>query len=165
MQVIQINNATGTAPYDVYVCDTTITYCYSAATGVSVFPLYIDLPTELNGAPSVIVKLVDINGCELFHYIPCNPPTPSITLTPSYTPTPTPTQTSNQNCFCIQFDNSGSGEDFDFSYISCNNILISDTILDGQILERCGNTPTAENIKVTITILGNCVNGVCPPGT
>ena len=140
MQVIEINNVTGTSPYDVYVCDTTITYCYSAATGVSVFPLYFDLPIGLNGAPSVIVKLIDANGCELFYNIGCLLPTPSITVTPSYTPTPTPTPTINQDCFCIQFDNSDSGADLGFSYISCDNILISDTILDGQILERCENT-------------------------
>ena len=165
MQVIEINNATGTAPYDVYVCDTTISYCYSTATSVSVFPLYIDVPIQLNGAPSVIVKLIDVNGCETFNYIACNLPTPSITVTPSYTPTPTPTPTSNQNCFCIQFDNSGSEDVIDFSYINCNNILISDSINGGDIITRCGNNPTGSNVKLSITILGNCVNGACPAGT
>jgi hypothetical protein len=164
MQVIEINNVTGVAPYDVYVCDTTITYCYSAATGVSVFPLYIDLPIGLTGAPSVIVKLIDANGCELFYNIGCLLPTPSVTITPSYTPTPTPTPEANQNCFCIQFDNTASGSDIDITYIRCDGILIARSVTAGNILERCGNTPTTDDPILTITILGNCVNGVCPPG-
>ena len=69
MQVIEINNATGTAPYDVYICDVTITYCYLVGTGINSFPSYFDLPSFLNGSQSVIVKLIDSNGCEIFYNI------------------------------------------------------------------------------------------------
>ena len=167
MQVIQMNSVSGTPPYDVYVCDPTITYCYFVSDDVSVFPLYIDLPTQLSGIGSVVVKVTDSNGCEIFYNIACQLPTPSITVTPSYTPTPTPTQTVfGNNCRCIQFDNSGSGSDFGYQYTNCSGVVITDTILDGQIICRCGSNPIPGDIKVTATILGTCdsicQSGVCP---
>ena len=170
MQVIQINSVSGTPPYDVYVCDPTITYCYFVSDDVSVFPLLIDLPIQLIGINSVVVKMIDSNGCEIFYNIACQLPTPSITVTPSYTPTPTPTQTVfGNNCQCIQFDNSGGGEDIGYQYTACNGVVITDTALDGQIICRCGSNPSGNNIKLFITILGTCnsicQSGNCPPGT
>lgn len=167
MQVIQINSVSGTPPYDVYVCDPTITYCYFVSDDVSVFPLLIDLPIQLTGINSVVVKMIDSNGCEIFYNIACQLPTPSITVTPSFTPTPTPTQTVfGNNCRCIQFDNSGSGSDFGYQYTNCAGVVITDTILDGQIICRCGSNPIPGDIKVTATILGTCdsicQSGVCP---
>lgn len=163
MQVIQINTATGTPPYDIYVCDETLTYCYLVSTGVSVLPVFIDLPQVLSGINRVIVKLIDSIGCELFLDVGCLLPTPSITVTPSYTPTPTPTQTKYlYPCQCITFDNSGGGEDIGYSYRNCYGIVIADTILDGDILPVCGSEPIAYNIKLTYTVNGNCVGYSCP---
>jgi hypothetical protein len=61
MQVINITSLSGTAPYDIYVCDTTITYCFFVASGVSTVPQVIDLPPFLSGVESIIIKVIDYN--------------------------------------------------------------------------------------------------------
>jgi hypothetical protein len=163
MQVIQINTATGTAPYDVYVCDVTLNYCFLSATAISVFPIYLDLPTFLNGVQSVVVKLIDVNGCEIFYNIGCSLPIPSLTVTPSYTPTPTPTPTRPiYPCQCIVFDNTGSGDNIGYSYLNCNGITIFDTVISGNTQLVCGSQPVSFDIKMTYTINGDCVNNLCP---
>ena len=164
MQVIYLNNVTGTGPYDVYVCDETITYCFFVESGVSTFPLTINLPPFLQGVRTVIVKVIDSNGCELFYNIPCLLPTPSVTITPSFTPTPTPTPTSNQQCFCIEFNNVGSGDNIGYEYKNCNGVLIIDVVPDGEIIQVCGSEPVSYNVKMSYTILGNCISGSCGPG-
>lgn len=170
MQIVNITSLSGTAPYDIYVCDTTLTYCFLVATGIYTAPLSVDLPSFLNGTKDIIVQVSDSTGCQFFTPISCLLPTPSITVTPSFTPTPTPTQTAfGNNCRCIQFDNSGSGEDIGYQYTNCNGVVITDMAIDGQIICRCGSNPLANNIKLSVTILGSCnstcSSGVCPPGT
>lgn len=165
MQVIQINTASGTPPYDIYVCDETITYCYFVLTGVSVFPVYIDLPPFLTGIRNVIVKLIDANGCELFYNIPCMLPTPSVTVTPSFTPTPTPTPTIPQYpCSCVIFDNTGSGDNIGYSYLSCNGVLTIGVVNSGTTLTVCGSQPISDSIKMSVTVGVDCVDNVCFSG-
>ncbi len=67
---ITISGTTGTPPYDVYVCDTTFTYCYFV-TGGTITTLTFDVPPPLENVNSLLVKLVDSNGCELFNYYEC----------------------------------------------------------------------------------------------
>ena len=163
MQVINITSLSGTAPYDVYVCDVTITYCYLVASGVSTVPQVIDLPPFLSGVESIIVKVIDSTGCNEFHLVPCSQPSPSNTLTPSVTPTPTVTPTRPiYPCQCIVFDNTGSGENIEYNYINCNGITIVGTVSSGNTLSVCGSQPVSLDIKMSYTISGECVNNLCP---
>ena len=124
--------------------------------------LFRSLPSFLNGSQSVIVKLIDSNGCEIFYNIGCLLPTPSVTITPSFTPTPTPTPTKPlYPCECITFDNSGSGDNIGYNFINCNGILISDVVPSGQTRQVCGSNPVSLNNKMSFTISGNCIDGVC----
>jgi hypothetical protein len=165
MQVINITSLSGTAPYDIYVCDETITYCFLVASATDVVPQQIDLPSFLSGVNSIIIKVIDSIGCEEFRYIPCLPPTPSNTVTPTVTPTLTPTHTNwFYPCNCIEYDNSGSGEDIGYQYFNCNGVLIVDKALDGDVFNVCGFNPSSDNIKLTYTILGECSSGTCGRG-
>ena len=163
MQVINITSLSGTAPYDVYVCDITITYCYLVASGVSTVPQVIDLPPFLNGVESIIIKVIDSIGCEEFHLVPCLQPNPTNTLTPSVTPTPTITPTRPiYPCQCIVFDNTGSGDNIGYSYVNCDGINIIGVVSSGNTLSICGSQPVSFDIKMSYTISGECVNNLCP---
>jgi hypothetical protein len=165
MQVINITSLSGTAPYDIYVCDITITYCYFVASGVSTVPQYIDLPPFLTGVKSIIVKIIDSIGCEEFHLVNCLLPTPSNTPTPTITPTITITPSNRlYPCNCIQYDNSGSGDDIGYSYINCDNILITDIAANGDVFNVCGSNPTSDSIKMTFTIGSECIGNACGRG-
>ena len=166
MQVIQVNTATGNPPYDIYVCDVTLTYCYLMSSGVSVFPAYVNLPNEFLGLQSVVVKLIDSSGCELFYNISCALPTPSVTVTPSFTPTPTPTPTIPlYGCQCLNFDNTLNNYDIGYLYTNCNGILISDTVPSGQTYQVCGSNPIPSDVNLIVTTSGDCVSNLCvtPP--
>jgi hypothetical protein len=165
MQVINITSLSGTAPYDIYVCDETITYCFLVASATDVVPQQIDLPSFLSGANSIIIKVIDSIGCEEFRYIPCLPPTPTITPTITITPSITVTQTKRIfPCFCIEYDNSGSGEDIGYQYYDCNGILIVDKALDGDVFRVCGFDPSSDSIKLSYFIVGDCSTGSCGRG-
>ena len=93
MNTIEITGATGTPPYSVYVCDTTLTYCYVVTGSTTIPPTFIfDVPPPLDVVSSLIVKVIDANGCETFELYSC-PPTPTPTPTNTPTPTITPSQT------------------------------------------------------------------------
>ena len=69
---ISISGTTGTSPYDVYVCDTTDTYCYLVSGSTSIPPTFIfDVPPPLDDTNSLLLKLIDSNLCEIFHYYEC----------------------------------------------------------------------------------------------
>lgn len=155
MQTIEITGATGTGPYDVYVCDSTLTYCASAGVGVNIPPNFLyTLVYPLDSVSSVIVKLIDSNGCEFFQLYSCPSPTP--TMTPTMTPTPTIAQ-----CNCIQFSNITTVKK-DFSYTQCDGTIFYGLIDGTTELFFCGKLPTAED-GVLISVGIPCVMGACEP--
>ena len=68
MQVIEITSLNGHSPYDISICDITLTYCYVVATGVVSVPptLQLPIPSQLEGANQVLVVVTDSIGCEEF---------------------------------------------------------------------------------------------------
>lgn len=70
-QQITITGVTGTPPYDVYVCDITNTYCYLVSGGTYISTYIFNVPTPLNNVGSLLVKLIDSTGCEIFNYYEC----------------------------------------------------------------------------------------------
>jgi hypothetical protein len=100
MQIIDITGATGSGPYDIYICDITLTYCYLVASSITIPPTYsVTLPIELEGVFQVGVKLIDSLGCEAIQVYSC----PILPVTPTITPTMTPTMI--VECNCLTFDN------------------------------------------------------------
>lgn len=163
MQIIDITSLSGTSPYDIYVCDITLTYCFLVLTGVSTVPQSVELPSFLYGARNIVIKIVDSIGCEFFTTVSCLLPTPSITVTPSYTPTPTPSPTRPlYPCQCIKFDNTGSGFNIGFSYLNCQGITVVGEVTSGLTQSVCGSQPVSFDIKMTYTFSGECVNNLCP---
>ncbi len=161
MQIIEITSVTGTSPYDIIICDITYTYCYTADTGVVSIPptLYVNLPIELYGSQSVIVKIVDSLGCEEIQFVECPPtptPTPTLTITPTITPT-------NANCVCLTFTNPTLST-LGFSYTNCDNGVVSFTINPLTIIYVCGSNPVYDS-GVEVTIGSYCVGNVCPQPT
>ena len=71
-QQITISASTGTGPFSVYVCDTTLTTCNLITTTATIPP---NVQFSLSGAfatvTSVIIKVVDSLGCEVFHQYQC----------------------------------------------------------------------------------------------
>jgi hypothetical protein len=167
MQTIEITGATGTGPYDVYICDITLTYCFLISGSTTIPPnVYFQLPTTLTNpyplpttitfgdATSVVVKLVDLGtGCEKFipYFCPSATPTPTVTQTPTQTPS---------NCLCNRIDNP-TGEIKEFTYNDCNGILIFDSIPPSTSLFVCG-TSVITNPGLILSVLGPCVDGTCP---
>lgn len=154
-QQIQISAATGTPPYDVYICDITLTTCYLISGGTTIPPTVEYTLTGLfeNTTP-IIVKLVDSQGCEFFKVINC--PT-SPTPTPTNTPTPTPTTT--PGCHCISFVNTGVTSS-NYSLTQCDGTELSSTIGLGYTLYYCGSNPSGDT-NVVISIGGVCSGGAC----
>ena len=87
--VITISGVTGgTPPFTIYVCDEYGNNCTLISTTGGTY----NLNSFYSGANTLMVKTVDITGCEYFELVSCNV-TPTPTPTPSPTPTPTPTPT------------------------------------------------------------------------
>lgn len=66
MSTIEILNISGfTYPYDVYICDSYGTNCVFISTISTSVPPYVSitLPTQFNTAPSLIIKIIESNGC------------------------------------------------------------------------------------------------------
>ena len=157
MQIIEITNATGTGPYDIYVCDITLTYCYLVDSSITIPPSYFaTIPPELDGVLQVAVKLVDSLGCDCLQVCSC--PIPS--MTPTMTPTLTPTMM--VDCNCITFENISIVTQ-DFSYTQCDGTIFYGTINPSTILYVCGKLPISNPEFVTTTISNVCVDGSCPP--
>jgi hypothetical protein len=70
--VIQITSISGNSPYDIYVCDVTLTYCFlvSSATTITT-PYQFVVPPPLDNVISLILKIVDALGCEKFVLLTC----------------------------------------------------------------------------------------------
>ena len=65
-----INSISGTSPYDIYVCDATITYCFFVSTITSA-PYTFDIPFPLDVTTPIILKIVDGNNCERIYTLSC----------------------------------------------------------------------------------------------
>ena len=75
MTSIEITSITGsiTTPYTVYACDVYGNSCILIASiGTTVPPSNtIMLPTQFNTAPAVGIKIITMDGCELFEVFYC----------------------------------------------------------------------------------------------
>jgi hypothetical protein len=67
---ITITSISGAAPYDIYVCDQTITYCYFVQTFTG-GTITITVPPPLDQANPIVLKITDANGCELIQPLTC----------------------------------------------------------------------------------------------
>ena len=156
-QIVDILTSTGTAPYEVYVCDVTNTFCYLVANGVTL-PYQFTVPSPLDTSTSVIIKLIDTDGCETFELYQC-----PITPTPTPTPTLTPTQTQTIPCNCINVVNFTSSVIGYFDYVDCNgNQQTNIPVSPGLTYYVCGSNPT-NPIGVVVYQGLPCVNGNCFP--
>jgi len=155
MYQIEITGATGTGPYDIYVCDYTLTYCVLAGSGISFPPNFLyTLVYPLDIVSSVMVKMIDSNGCEFLHLYNC--PTATPTPTPTLTPTTTPSE-----CRCIQFENI-SPSSVNIEYIQCDGNYFYGSVPALTTIYVCGNSPFAED-GVVFDISLPCTEGACNP--
>lgn len=123
-QFVDITTSTGVAPYDVYVCDITYTFCFVVATGVTL-PYQFYVPAPLDDVTQLIVKLVDSTGCVFFEPYQC--PTP--------TPTPSPT------CFANQYQ-IWVGGPCTFNLLDCSSgITGTYTTTSGGTYNVCSSLP------------------------
>ena len=154
---ISITGSTGISPYSISVCDITMSYCYLVTGSTTIPPTFtFDVPPPLEGVNTLIVKIIDSNGCEVFEPYSC-PPTP----TPTPTVTPTPSSTPTNLCYCITITNTGLVTGY-FDYTDCNGNLVQGSPADvGIILYVCGSNPT-NLVGVTATVGALCINGSCP---
>jgi len=160
MQTIQISSATGTPPFNFSICDYTNTYCYSVATGISVFPITVDIPALLEGASTILIVITDSNSCTEF--IPYSCPS----QTPTQTPTPTPTPSSViTDCSCITFDNVTGSSTHQYFYTDCDGVSQVGDIDVNLILYFCGKDPSSDSPEVIISINSLCIDGNCPSPT
>ena len=94
---ITLTVSNGTPPYNIYVCDITNTYCYSATTfggGTITF----DSSAPLEYTTPILIKIIDSRNCESFQYYQCVP-----------TPTPTLTTVNNMNSWSVSTVTNMSG--------------------------------------------------------
>lgn len=152
---IEITGFSGTYPFDVYVCDVTLSYCYLTNSGVNTIPITIYPPIELAYVSSLVVKIVDSLNCEYFQPYVCVTPTP----TPSITPTVTPSMV--VDCNCITFDNQAGTSNYNFSLTQCDNTILESVVYSGTVVYYCGKLPSADP-EVVILIGGPCYSNGCP---
>jgi hypothetical protein len=70
--IIQITSISGTPPYDIYVCDQTITYCYLVSGSTFITPpLTFIVPPPLDTSTPIILKIIDSLGCEKIFLLTC----------------------------------------------------------------------------------------------
>jgi|688.fasta_scaffold69410_2 hypothetical protein len=70
--IIQINSITGTSPYNIYVCDITLNYCFLVSGSTAINPVVrFAVPPPLDNVTEVILKIVDSLGCEKFTLLSC----------------------------------------------------------------------------------------------
>jgi len=161
MQIIEVDNITGTPPFVVVICDATYTYCYNVGTIEGSVPpiVYYNVPTQLTGSDSVVVKITDANECNDIRLISC-PPTP--TPTPTYTSTPTYTPT-NANCVCLTFNNPTESI-LNYGYINCNGSSVTFELDPQTTIYVCGKQPTYDE-GITLNYGVYCSNNECPKPT
>lgn len=96
----------------------------------------------------------NLGQCVLCEVIPTPTPTP----TPTITPTP-----SGIPCYCYEL--LGGKNSVDFTYVNCNGTTSTATSVKANPTYVCSlTTPTTNSLLVhSITKLGICVDGSCPP--
>lgn len=67
---VQINNLSGASPFNIYVCDATITYCFFVQT-IAAAPYTFDVPFPLEDTTPIILKIIDANNCEKIYLLSC----------------------------------------------------------------------------------------------
>jgi hypothetical protein len=68
--IVQINSLSGTSPFDLYVCDQTISYCFFVAS-ISGSPYTFNVPPPLDSTTPIVLKITDANGCEMIQPLSC----------------------------------------------------------------------------------------------
>ena len=68
--IVQINSLSGTAPFDLYVCDQTISYCFFVAS-ISGSQYTFNVPHPLDSTTPIILKVIDANNCEVIYLLSC----------------------------------------------------------------------------------------------
>lgn len=68
--ILVINSITGASPFDLYVCDATITYCFTAGT-ITTLPYTLTIPPPLDSTTPIILKIIDANNCERIYLLNC----------------------------------------------------------------------------------------------
>ena len=68
--IVQINSLSGTALFDLYVCDQTISYCFFVAS-ISGSPYTFNVPPPLDSTTPIILKVIDSNNCEVIYLLSC----------------------------------------------------------------------------------------------
>jgi hypothetical protein len=157
MQQIEITGVTGTGPYQVEVCDITNTTCIVVTGSTNIPPTYtFDVPPPFGGTNSLLIKIIDSLGCEIFQYYTC-PPTPTPSLTPTPTPTPTPTNT----CHCYEITNTGMTDGY-FDYTDCFGVShINVLVNNGVTVYFCGQN-ISNLINTVYTSTQYCESNTCP---
>lgn len=95
MRILDFTGFSGQTPLKIYISD----YLGANKTflGEIIEPSIIPITVPpFDGMDSIMVTVIDNNGCETFQVLPCivsQTPTPTPTNTPTLTPTPTPTPT------------------------------------------------------------------------
>ena len=67
---IQINSISGTSPFDIYVCDVTISYCFFVS-GITTTPYTFNVHPPLESITPIILKIIDANDCEKIFLLSC----------------------------------------------------------------------------------------------
>ena len=68
--VVQINSLSGNTPFDVYVCDQTITHCFFVTT-ISGATYTFNVPSPLQNSDNIVLKIIDSQGCEKILPLSC----------------------------------------------------------------------------------------------
>ena len=155
MSLVEITGTTGIGPYNIYVCDPTLSYCELITGTTTIPPTVYYIPSGMFiSVPSLVIKIVDTSsGCETFKLFQCPSPTP----TPTQTPTPTLTPS---NCLCIRIDNP-TGSVKSFTYLNCEDILVFESCAPLTSLFVCGKFPSGD-VSLIISELSPCIEGGCP---
>jgi len=93
-QIITISAVTANTPVSIYYCDSMSANCQTVTLSADTFPYTFTVPNSAS-TTDFIIKIVDINNCEIGEPVYITPtPTSSQTPTPTQTPTQTVTSTS-----------------------------------------------------------------------
>lgn len=93
-QIITISAVTANTPVNIYYCDSMSANCETVKLSADTFPYTFTVPDSAS-TTDFIIKIVDINNCEIGETVYITPtPTSSQTPTPTQTPTQTVTPTS-----------------------------------------------------------------------
>jgi hypothetical protein len=170
--IIDITGVTsGTSPYDIFLCDWTLTSCFYVSGVTSIPPtVHIDSDNYFPNLELLQIKIIDGAGCVFTEPQPCPvTPTPTPTPTPTFTPTPTPTFTPTPTptftptptptpCNYYRVGNIGDGIIEVTFTPCCGEINISPYGLSNGNFSICSSTtPITSSVTYgTVTLLSTC---------